>query len=210
MFFPLINLLGAYVTGKAEDLMVFLKIVILLVFATIGFITLKTARISPSNWAPPLNIVTGGLIIFLAYEGFELIANTDQDVVNPVETLPKAFYSAVGFVIALYVLIAIVAVGDLTFQQVVKYKDYALAVPAEPFFGKAGFIIIGVAAVLSTASAINATLYGSGRISYLITKYGELPHTFGKRVWKGGYEGIVILGFITIIFALTTNLELDF
>ncbi len=207
VFFTLINLLGAYVTGKAEDLMVFLKIIILLVFATVGFITLETARLAPSNWAPPLNIVTGGLIIFLAYEGFELIANTAQDIANPVETLPKAFYSAVGFVIALYVLIAIVAVGNLTPQQVVKYKDYALAIAAEPFFGKAGFIIIGVAAVLSTASAINATLYGSGRISYLITKYGELPHTFGKRIWKGGYEGIVILGLITIVFALTTNLE---
>ncbi len=207
LVFTLINLLGAYVTGKAEDLMVFVKILILLAFAVVGFITIKVDRLEPQNWAPMLNIITGGLIIFLAYEGFELIANTAQDIVNPVETLPKAFYASVGFVIALYVLIAIVAVGNLTYDQVVKYKDYALAIAAEPFFGKAGFIIIGIAAMLSTASAINATLYGSGRISYLITKYGQLPRTFGKRIWKGGYEGIVILGVITIIFTLSTNLE---
>ena len=46
------------------------------------------------------------MIIFLAYEGFELIANTAGDVKNP-QTLPLAYYTAVGFVIFLYVSVAV-------------------------------------------------------------------------------------------------------
>ena len=46
------------------------------------------------------------MIIFLAYEGFELIANTADDVRDPRRTLPRAYFIAVGFVVVLYVLVA--------------------------------------------------------------------------------------------------------
>jgi len=67
------------------------------------------------------------MIIFLAYEGFELIANTAENVKNPRKTLPRAYYSAVGFVIVLYVLISLVAVQNLPVKEIVAAKDYALA-----------------------------------------------------------------------------------
>ena len=48
-------------------------------------------------------IVGGGMLIFVAYEGFELIANTAPNVENPEKVLPRAYYGSVGFVIeALY------------------------------------------------------------------------------------------------------------
>jgi amino acid transporter len=74
------------------------------------------------------------LIIFLAYEGFELIANTAADIENPQRNLPRAYIWSVVSVIVLYVVVAVVAVGNLTPEQVIKAKDYALAVAAEPFF----------------------------------------------------------------------------
>ena len=115
------------------------------------------------------------MIIFVAYEGFELIANTAGNVRNPRKVLPLAFYSAVGFVIVLYVLVAMVTVGNLPINEILTARDYALAEAAMPFLGSFGFIMIAIAALLSTGSAINATLYGSARISYVIAKDGELP-----------------------------------
>jgi len=206
-FFAFINFLGAYVSGKAEDLMVFLKLGILLFFSALGFLTGDFSKISPENWPHFLRIMVGGLIIFLAYEGFELIANTARDVEDPERDLPKAFYASVLTVIAVYVLVSAVAVANLTYEQVVKYKDYALAVAAEPFLGKFGFVLIGIAALLSTASAINATLYGSARVSYLVAKFGALPKTFTKKVWREGTEGLLILSILTIFFATAFNLE---
>ncbi|WP_457640198.1 APC family permease [Persephonella sp.] len=206
-FFTVLNFLGAYISGKAEDVMVFMKVGILLLFSGLGFLTGDFSKLSPEHWESLLKIMTGGLIIFLAYEGFELIANTAQDVEDPEKTLPKAFYSAVITVILIYVLVSIVAVANLTYEQVQKYSDYALAVAAEPFLGKAGFVLIGIAALLSTASAINATLYGSARVSYLIAKFGVLPKNLAKHIWKNGTEGLLILAGLTVVFAVSFNLE---
>jgi amino acid transporter len=207
IFFTLLNFLGAYISGKAEDIMVFTKVGILLFFSILGFFTGDFSRLSPEHWESLFNILTGGLIIFLAYEGFELIANTAQDVENPEKVLPKAFYAAVISVIFIYVLVSMVAVANLTYEEVKKYSDYALAVAAKPFLHELGFILIGIAAMLSTASAINATLYGSARVSYLVAKFGALPKDLTKKVWKNGTEGLLIIGIITIIFATTFNLE---
>ncbi len=206
-FFTIINFLGAYISGKAEDVMVFMKVGILLFFSALGFFTGDFSKLSPEHWESLIKIMTGGLIIFLAYEGFELIANTAQDVEDPERTLPKAFYSAVSTVIFIYVLVSAVAVANLTYEEVQKYQDYALAVAAKPFLGEAGFVLIGIAALLSTASAINATLYGSARVSYLVAKFGALPKEMTKHIWKNGTEGLIILAVLTVIFATTFNLE---
>jgi len=193
-------------TGKSEDIMVLAKIAILVVFAAFGSQHIQWERMRPEHWESLPSIITGGLIIFLAYEGFELIANTARDVKNPQKTLPRAYYGAVLFVIALYIWIAVVTVGNLSFEEAKKAQDYVLAVAAKPFFGEAGFIIIGVAALLSTASAINATLYGGGRTAYLIARYGELPRHFERKV-KNGYEGMIIIALLGIIFATSFNLD---
>ena len=203
--FTFINLLGAFMTGKAEDIMVFVKLIILIVFSAVGFSSIEWTHLAPSAWMPISSIVTGGLMIFLAYEGFELIANTAKDIKNPQKNLPLAYYSSVIFVILLYVVIAIVAVGNVTPAQAESSQDYILAIAAEPFFGHGGFILIGIAALLSTASAINATIYGAGRTACLIAKFGEIPQNFKKRV-KHGFEGMIIIGLLGIIFAISFDL----
>ncbi len=207
IFFTVLNLMGAYIVGKAEDYMVAFKVLILLFFSAIGFMTIDLSRVSPSHYPHFLHVFAGGLIIFLAYEGFELIANTAGDVKDPDSTLPKAFFSAVIFVIFIYMLVALVAVGNLDYKEVVRAQDYVLAEAAKPFLGKAGFVLIGIAALVSTASAINATLYGTARISYMVAKFGQLPRIFAKRIWKGAYEGLIILAVLTVFAALTFNLE---
>ena len=207
ILFTFINFLGAYVSGKSEDIMVFIKVAILLLFALLGLFTGDFSRLSPEHYESIIKIMTGGLIIFLAYEGFELIANTAADIQDPKKNLPKAYYAAVITTIIVYMLVAIVAVANLTYEQVQKYSDFALAVAAKPFLGDFGFTLIGIAALLSTSSAINATLYGGARVSYLVAKTGGLPKEFTKRLWKQGSEGLLILALLSIFFALTFNLE---
>jgi len=204
--FTAINLFGALLSGKAEDIMVFLKIGVLVVFIAVGFFNVNWEHMDPKHWMPITSVLAGGMIIFLAFEGFELIANTARDIKDPQKNLPLAYYSSVIFVIILYVLIAIVAIGNLSFEEAMKAKDYVLAEAAKPFFKEAGFIIISIAALLSTASAINATIYGGGRTAYLIAKLGQIPRSFEKKV-KYGYEGMIIIGLLSIIFATSFNIN---
>ena len=121
-------------------------------------------------WSNTIELIGGGMIIFLAYEGFELISNTAGSMQNPKKNLPFAYYTSVGFVTLLYISISTVTLGNLALNKIIDAKDYALAEAAKPFLGQAGFILITIAALLSTSSAINATLCGATRISYVIAK----------------------------------------
>jgi amino acid transporter len=202
-----LNLLNARLIGEAEDWIVLLKLVILSLFIGVGIWGVDSSRLAPSTWSSPLNLIAGGMIIFLAYEGFELIANTAQDVRDAPKTLPLAFYSSVCFVIVLYVLVAVVAVGALPVGEIVSAKDYALAEAARPSLGHAGFILIAIAAMLSTASAINATIYGAARLSYVIAKDGELPVSLEKKAWGEPIEGLLITSGVTLLIANLIDLS---
>ena len=197
----ILNIFSAKLIGEAEDFIVAIKLIILLFFCTVGFWGIQTANLSIQSWSPATNLIAGGFIIFLAYEGFELIANTSDDVRNPKKTLPRAFFISVLFVIVLYILVAMVTVGNLPVNKIVEAKDYALAMAAKPFLGQFGFILISIAALLSTTSAINATLYGSARLSYIIAKDGELPRFLEDNVWNKPLEGLLITSVVTLLVA---------
>ena len=111
------------------------------------------------------------------------------------------------FVIVLYVLVAIVAVGSLPVAQLVDARDYALAEAARPALGAAGFTMIAVAAMLSTASAINATLYGSARMTYIIAKSGELPAQLERPIWNQPLAGLLITAGSTVLIANLLDLD---
>lgn len=196
-----LNMFGASIIGKAETWIVGLKVVILLLFVAVGAFGVEATRLAPSNWSSPMQMTAGGMIIFLAYEGFELIANSGKDVQDPGKTLPKAFYTSVGFVILLYVAVALVTVGNLSVPKIVDAKDYALAEAAKPFMGHAGFMLIAVAALLSTASAINATLYGAARLSFVVAQDGELPAELEKEVWDEPIVGLLITAAVPLLVA---------
>jgi amino acid transporter len=100
-----------------------------------------------------------------------------------------------------------VTIGNLSIAEIVKAEDYALAEAARPFLGNAGFIMIAIAALLSTGSAINATLYGSARISYVIAKDGELPEELERKVWKRPIEGLLITSGLTLLIANLMDLS---
>jgi amino acid transporter len=196
-----LNAVGAAAVGKAEEWIVGLKVFILLFFVGVGSFTLKPAALAPDAWSGPVELLAGGMIIFLAFEGFELIANTAADIREPARNLPRAFYASVAFVIVLYVAVAAVTVGNLPVAGIVEAKDYALAAAAEPFLGHFGFILIAVAALLSTASAINATLYGAARVSFIIAKDGELPEFLEDKVWRKPLVGLLLTAAMTLVTA---------
>jgi hypothetical protein len=202
-----LNIFGSRAVGEAEEWIVGLKIIILLLFVTVGLFSTKFAALQFDHWSGPWHLIAGGMVIFLAYEGFELIATTARDVRDSDRILPRAYYSAVVFVVLLYVLVSVVAVGNLSVGEIVQAKDYALAEAARPFMGATGFILIGIAAMLSTASAINATLYSAARISYIIARDGELPHFLERKVWNKPVEGLLITAVLTLIVANLFNIE---
>ena len=205
-----INYFSIKVVSIIEAYAVYIKLIILLVFVAIGFYGLQgnsnLEQLNVEYWVHPINIVTGGMVIFVAYEGFELIANSVPDLKNPSKNISKAYYISVIFVVLLYLAIAIVTVGSLPFEEIAKAKDYVLAEAAEPMTGKVGFTIITIAALISTFSAINASLLGGTRVNYEIAEDDELPHQFTHQLW-GQPIGLLITTILTLIFVNLIRLE---
>ena len=205
-----INYYSIKVVGKIESYAVIIKLIILLAFVAVGIYGLfgseNVSQLAISNWEAPLHLFAGGMIIFVAYEGFELIANAAPNIKNPRVNIPKAYFYSVGFVICLYIIIAIVTVGSLPFSEIAKAEDYVLAEAAKPLLGKLGFSIITIAALISTFSAINASLYGGSQVSYEIAEDGELPHHFLANLW-GKPIGLLITSILTIVLVNSLDLE---
>lgn len=205
-----INYYSIKVVGKIEAYAVIIKLIILISFVFIGLYGLignpNLEQLSFSNWESPIHLLTGGMVIFVAYEGFELIANAAPDIENPIKNIPRAYYISVVFVILLYIVIAIVTVGSLAFPEIAGAQDYVLAEAAKPMLGKLGFTIITIAALISTFSAINASLYGGSRVSYEIAEDNELPHELTGMLWNQPI-GLMITAIITLLVTNTLNLE---
>jgi amino acid transporter len=205
--FAAFNLLGARAVGRAESVLVYFKVAVLLVFVVGGLFVVDTARIAPSELPSPGAIVYAGALIFLAYEGFELIANASEDARDPQQTLPRAYLIAIASVIVLYLLVALVAVGNLAPEAIASERDYVLAAAARPFLGAAGFKLIAVAAVVSTASAINATLYGTAKFTYLMARHGELPRQLAEPIWDRPIGGLLATTLGTLLIINTVDIQ---
>ncbi|MCF6271148.1 MAG: APC family permease [Melioribacteraceae bacterium] len=210
IFAAIINYYSIKIVGKIESYAVIIKLIILIGFVFIGLYGLfgnpNINQLAISNWESPLKLLTAGMVIFVAYEGFELIANAVPDIENSKVNVPKAYYYSVIFVIVLYILIAIITVGSLPFGKIANAQDYVLAEAAKPMLGKIGFTIITIAALISTFSAINASLYGGSRVSYEIAEDDELPHQLTSKLWNQPI-GLFITAVMTLLLANTLNLE---
>jgi amino acid transporter len=180
----IINLANAGLVARSESMIVAIKLAMLMVVIVAGLPNVSIGRLDASTWASPLSVLSAGMLIFVAYEGFELIANASADTRRPTKTLPRALGLSVGLVVVLYVVIAFVTVGSLSAAQIVKAADYALAEAASTALGQVGFRLVAISAVLATLSAVNATLYGTARLSFTIASEGELPSTLDKRRWN--------------------------
>jgi len=208
IIFPaIINLISASFVGKSETIIVIIKVSLLALVILAGASHVDTKVMSPENWASTTSIVVAGMIIFVAYEGFELIANSAEDIKNPNKNLPRAFYSSVIIVIALYILISIITVGSVPEDTLMKAKDYALAVAAKPALGHVWFVIVASAALLSTFSAINATIYGNARLWYIIAKDGKLPKSLMRSKRDIPFMGILYTTIFSLILANSINLN---
>jgi len=203
----IINLISSSFVSKSETLIVLLKITLLIVIIVASGPYVDTQRLSSEHFGTWFSIVSAGMIIFVAYEGFELIANSAEEIKNPAKNLPLALYASVIIVIILYILISIITVGNVSEAELLKAQDYALAIAAKPALGSIGFTLVGVAALLSTFSAINATIYGNARLGYIIAKDGKLPKQLLLEKNNIPFMGIIFIVILSLILANMVKLD---
>ena len=177
----LINLRGVGNASMLEIITVYGKLAVLIGLAILGIIEWNpeqlTEGISPKPWHAA---IVGAGTIFMAYEGFQLLSYDYEDLKNPKKTLKKATIWAVISVILIYLLVTLGTTMLVGAETLIEKKEIALAIAGKKAFGLAGLIIVTVAAAFSTGSAINATLFSTGRLMESVAKKKDLPHLFVK------------------------------
>src|SRR5713101_7830389 len=202
-----VNAFGAKLMGRSETLIVVIKVAILVLFAAVGLWFIRPGYLSPELWPETKSILFGAGVLFIGYEGFGLVTNAAADMRNPKKMLPRALYTSVILVIAIYLAVSLTVTGNLSDFEIEQARDYALAEAARPFLGEFGFRLIAVAALFSTASAINATLFGSANVCYMIARDGELPVGLSRTEWKQATGGLLLTAALVVAVMLSFDLS---
>lgn len=180
--FVLLNLRGVGEAGKAEIILVWFKLVVLIGLAGWGLSrwepTLLSSGVPDSS---PGTALFGAASVFMAYEGFQLLTYDYEDIEDPSSTLRRAVLSAIGVVIVVYLLVAVGAAMLIGAGSVVEHKEVALALAGKEAIGTFGLVLVTIAAAFSTGSAINATLFATARLAHRIAQDDELPSWFAHR-----------------------------
>ncbi len=115
-FFISLNVLGADVTGKAENIVTMAKIIILGLFISFGLIALFKRPDAVTAFKPMFPKGFGGVIAamgltFIAFEGYDLIATVSEEVKDPKKNIPKATFISLGAAVLIYLFILLVSIG---------------------------------------------------------------------------------------------------
>ena len=204
----LLNIVGSGLVGKAEIVLVAIKLMVLTVLMLAGSVVM-IGKPPPAENLPGhfVAIVSCVGLTFLAYAGYGMMANAAGSVANPTRTIPRAIFLAIGVVIVLYVGLAVIVLGSVPSAELARHADTAVAQAARPILGHLGFIIVSLGALLATASAINATLFSAMQIALALAQDGHLPRMFGQRMWGKGTRGLLlgVAGVLLLMNAFNLN-----
>ena len=207
----LLLLVGIRESAKFNNIMVIIKVFVILMFIGIGFMFVNKA-----NWIPfiPKNtgvwghygwsgILRGAAVIFFAYIGFDAVSTAAQEAKNPQRDMPIGILGSLGISTLLYILVAIVLTGIVSFTFLNVADPIAVGVNAmgtELFWLRP---IIKIAAIAGLSSVILVLLMGQPRIFYSMSKDGLLPPVFSKihTRFRTPYASTLITGAAALILA---------
>jgi APA family basic amino acid/polyamine antiporter len=198
--------IGIRETKKATNAMVFLKIAVV-----IGVIIMGFFYVNPANWDPFLPNGFSGMMkgvsgVFFAYIGFDAISTTAEECENPQRDLPKGMIYSLIICTVLYILIALVLTG------MVSYTELQVEDPLAFVFKRVGLdkisYIISISAVIATASVLLIFQMGQPRIWMSMSRDGLLPKKFSSihPKYKTPWFATIVTGFVVAIPALFMNL----
>lgn len=202
---------GIKESARFNNVMVIIKVFVILLFIGIGFFFVNKA-----NWHPfiPANtgewghfgwsgILRGSAVIFFAYIGFDAVSTAAQEAKNPQRDMPIGILGSLGISTALYILVAIVLTGIVSYSLLNVADPIAVGVNA---MGSKLFWlrpIIKIAAIAGLTSVILVMMLGQPRIFYTMSKDGLLPPLFSRvhPKYQTPYVSTIITGSCAMILA---------
>lgn len=221
--FTAINYRGASETGTVGNVITVLKIIILgffVVFAVMAMFrtdawqTRFTQDFLPNGF---FGVFAAMGLTFIAFEGYEIIAQSGEEVIQPERNVPRAIFLSIGIAVTIYILVSITALGATMAPEGMTVWDYLgekkeiaiVEVAQQTFPLGIGAVVLLVSGLISTMSALNATTYSSSRVSFAMGRDHNLPSIFGQIDPKRHTptKAVVISGGLMLVMALSLPIE---
>jgi amino acid transporter/nucleotide-binding universal stress UspA family protein len=219
ILFAYVNFRGASETSKIGNLVTVTKIIILLIFIGFGLELILRRGDWQTTFSPFFPKGAGGVframgLTFIAFQGFEVIAQSSEEIKNPKKNIPKAVFLSLLIVVPIYILVAIAALGTVKpdgmtpWDYLASQKETALVDVARNFFPGGGILIL-IGGLISTISALNATIFSSSRVAFAMGRDRNFPSFFSKVHDKNRtpHWSILISLIIVILMALSLPVE---
>ncbi|MFH2107450.1 MAG: amino acid permease [Chrysiogenia bacterium] len=217
--FAYVNFRGASETGKVGNLITIAKIVILMIFIGFGLAIIFRKPDWQAAFTPFLPNGWGGVfkamgLTFIAFQGFEVISQCSEEIKNPKKNIPQAIFLSLVIVVPIYLLVAFTALGTVqaegmtSWAYLASHKETALVEVAKKFFVGGGVMLL-VGGIISTMSALNATIFSSSRVAFAMGRDRNFPGFFGK-VHKKNFTphlAIVFSLFLVVLMAISLPIE---
>lgn len=170
--------LGIRESKRSTNFMVIFKLAVIVFIIVFGFF-----YVNADNWSPFLpngftGVLAGVSAVFYAYIGFDAISTTAEECKNPQRDLPKGMIYSLIICTILYILIALVLTGMVSYTEL-KVDDPLAYVFERLQMGKIGYLI-SVSAVIATTSVMLVFQLGQPRIWMSMSRDGLLPKKFSK------------------------------
>ena len=219
VIFTYINYKGAKETGKAGNIATVLKISILFLFILLGMKVIFSEPHRLTHFTPFfsngfIGILTAMGLTYIAFEGYEIIAQSGEEVKDPARNIPKAIFISLLIVVPIYIFVAFVALGvvnpeGMTAWNFLAAKKEVAMVEAARNISIWGSALLLFGGLLSTISALNATIYSSSRVSFAMGRDHNLPPVFSRihRRFKTPSGSLVVSAALIILMLLFLPIE---
>jgi basic amino acid/polyamine antiporter, APA family len=177
-------ILGIKQSADANTLLVAIKVLVLIVFVVAGASYVRRANLTPL--VPPnrgefghfgwSGILRGAGVMFFAYIGFDAVSTAAQEAKRPARDMPIGILGSLAICTVIYVLIAIVLLGIVPYQQLNVADPLAVGIDATGLTWLSP--VIKVAALFGLFSTMLVTLLAQTRIFYSMSRDGLLPAMF--------------------------------
>jgi APA family basic amino acid/polyamine antiporter len=169
---------GIRESARANTIMVAIKLAVLAMFLLIGVTAFNSDNLTPFTPEGTGGMVTAASVIFFAYIGFDAVSTSGEETKNPSRDLPIAIVGSLAIATVLYILVAIVAVGALPFDQL-KGAEAPLATVLEEGAGVGwAASVVSFGALVAITSVVLTVLYGQTRIMFAMCRDGLMPRRF--------------------------------
>lgn len=203
----LLNVGGSRAVARVQTVVVVVVIGILTVFAVATLTHLHPHLLAPSGYPSLKYIVSSVALTFFAFLGFGVVTFTAAELHRPEKDLPRAMYLALGIATVIYIAVAIGVFGTLSVDKVIASGGTALAVAAQPVLGRAGYWMMTVTALFSTAGATNAGLFPAAGICEEMANTRQFPPLLGRRFGGRAPAGLLLTAALSIVLAVGSDLS---